>query len=131
LINALISKAYGDSDLLDIPLTDQEVFNHVKGLLFDKKAKYAPQTFLDLSLLRQYTTQLLKKGDYRLRRLAASKLIAQSNHIKNDKIALARKIKALLRHFKTFRGLLAKTRGGKRKGSSYLDNKDVFQACKA
>jgi len=84
-----------------------------------------------LSLLRQYTAQLLKKGDYRLGRLAASKLVAQSNHIENDGIALARRIKALLRHFKTFRGLLAKTCGGKRKGSSYLDNKDVFQACKA
>ena len=76
MIDALISEACGDSDLLDIPLTDQEVFNHVKGLLFDKKAKYAPQTFLDLSLLRQYTAQLLKKGDYRLGRLAASKLVA-------------------------------------------------------
>ena len=84
-----------------------------------------------MSLLRQYTAQLLKKGDYRLRQLVAFKLIAQSNYIKNDKIALARKIKALLRHFKTFRGLLAKTCKGKKKGSSYLDNKDVFQACRA
>jgi len=81
---------------------------------------------LDLSLLKQYIAQLLKKGDYRLRRLAAFKLVAQSNHIKNDGIALARRIKALLRYFKTFRGLPAKTREGKRKGSSYLDNEDVF-----
>jgi hypothetical protein len=75
-----------------------------------------------LSLLRQYTTQLLKKGDYRLGQLAASKLVAQSNHIKNDGATLARKIRALLRYFKTFKGLLAKTCRGKRKGSSYLDN---------
>ena len=71
------------------------------------------------------------RNNYRLGRLAASKLVAQSNHIENDGIALARRIRALLRHFKTFRGLPAETRGGKRKGSSYLDNEDVFQACKA
>ena len=77
-------------------------------------------------LLKQYTTQLLKKGDYRLRRLVAFKLIAQSNYIKNDGATLAYKIKALLRYFKTFKGLLAKTYKRKRKGSLYLDNKDVF-----
>jgi hypothetical protein len=131
LMDALIGEACGDSDLLDIPLTDQEVFDYVERLLFDKKAEYAPRTFLDLSLLRQYTAQLLKKGDYRLGRLAASKLVAQSNHIENDGATLARRIRALLRHFKTFKGLPAETRGGKRKGSSYLDNEDVFQACRA
>jgi hypothetical protein len=52
--------------------------------------------------------------------------VAQSNYIKNDGATLARRIRALLRYFKTFKGLLAKTCGGKRKGSLYLDNKDVF-----
>ena len=69
---------------------------------------------------------MLKKGEYYLRQYAASKLVAKSNHVKNDRTTLARRIKALFRHFQRFGGLPAKTRGGKRKGGSYLDNKDVF-----
>ena len=41
-MDALIGKACGDSNLLDIPLTNQEVFDYIKRLLFDKKAKYVP-----------------------------------------------------------------------------------------
>jgi hypothetical protein len=44
---------------------------------------------------------------------------------------LARRIRALFRHYQTFGGLPAETRGGKRNGRSYLDNEDVFQACRA
>jgi hypothetical protein len=74
---------------------------------------------------------MLKKGIYYLDKYAASRLVAQSNHIENDGITLARRIKALLCHFQTFGGLPAETRGGKRRGTSYLDNEDVFQACRA
>jgi hypothetical protein len=74
---------------------------------------------------------MLKKEEYYLDKFAASKLVAQSNYIKNNGKTLARKIKALLRHYQTFKGLPIETREGKRKGSSYLNNKDVFQACKA
>jgi len=42
---------------------------------------------------------MLKKEEYYLDKFAASKLVAQSNHIKNDGKTLARKIKALLRHY--------------------------------
>jgi hypothetical protein len=37
----------------------------------------------------------------------------------------------LFRHYQTFGGLPVETRGGKRTGSSYLDNEDVFQRCRA
>ena len=112
-------------------MTIQEVFDCIQRLLSNKKQDYAPRTFFDLSLLKQYTTQILKKGVYYLDKYAAFKLVAQSNHIKNNGTTLARRIRALLCHFQTFGSLLAKTRGGKRRGTSYLDNKDVFQACKA
>jgi len=74
---------------------------------------------------------MLKKGPYYLDKFAASKLVTQSNHIINDRKTLAYKIRALFRYYQTFRALPAKTRKGKRKGSSYLDNKDVFQGYKA
>jgi hypothetical protein len=69
---------------------------------------------------------MLKKGEYYLGPIKASQLVAKSNYVKNDGITLARRIRALFRHFQRFGRLPAKTRGGKRKGGSYLDNKDVF-----
>ena len=74
---------------------------------------------------------MLKKGEHYLDKFAASKLVAQSNHLQNDRKTLARRIKALFKHYQTFGGLPAETCGGKRKGSSYLDNEDVFLACRA
>ena len=130
LIDALIGEACGDDDILEEPMTIQAVFDSVQRLLSHQKQLYAPRTFSDLSLLKQYTAQILKKGPYHLNRWAASKLVAQSNHVENDGRTLARRIRALFRHYQTFGGLLAKTRKGKKKGSSYLDNKDVFQGCK-
>jgi hypothetical protein len=130
-MDALIGEACGDDDMIEEPMSVQEVFIAVQSLLSDKKGLYAPRTFSDLSLLKQYTTQMLKKGEYHLGQYAASRLVAQSNHIENDGKTLACRIRALFRHFKIFGGLPAETRGGKRKGSSYLDNKDVFQAYRA
>jgi hypothetical protein len=112
-------------------MTYQEVFNSVQLHLANQKQAYAPRTISDLQLLKQYTAQLLKKGEYHLGRVAASQLVAQSNHLENDGKTLARRIRALFRHYQTFGGLPAETRGGKRNGRSYLDNEDVFQACRA
>lgn len=131
LLDALIGDACGDNDALDQSMTVQQVFDQVQSLLSDKKLEYAARTFLDLSLLKQYTAQMLKKGVYQLNKFEASKLVAMSNHVENDGKTLARRIRALLCHFQTFGGLPAETRGGKRKGTSYLDNEDVFQACRA
>jgi hypothetical protein len=69
---------------------------------------------------------MLKEGEYYIGPIKASQLVAKSNYVKNDGTTLARKIKALFRHFQRFGRLLAKTRGSKRKGGSYLDNEDVF-----
>jgi hypothetical protein len=112
-------------------MTYQEVFDSVQLHLANQKQAYAPWTISDLQLLKQYTAQLLKKGEYHLGRVAASQLVAQSNHLENDGKTLARRIRALFCHYQTFRGLPAETRGGKRNGRSYLDNEDVFQACRA
>jgi hypothetical protein len=103
----------------------------VRSFISNKKQSYAPRTFTDMSLLKQYTTQMLKTGLYYRDKFVASRLMAESNHIQNDGKTLARRIRALCRHYQTFRGLPTETRGGKRKGSSYLNNKDVFQACRA
>ena len=126
LWDTLLGESCGDDDVLVEPMTVQEVFNSVQRLLSHQKQPYLPRTFNDLSLLKQYTSQMLKEGLYHLDKFTASWLVAQSNHIKNDRMTLARRIRALFRHYQTFGGLPTETRGGKRKGSSYLDNKDVF-----
>ena len=131
LIDALIGEACGDTEILEEPMTLQDTFDRVQSLLSDKTQQYAPRTIFDLSLLKQYTAQMLKEGGYYMGPIEASQLVAKSNHIKNDGTTLARRIRALFRHFQRFGGLPAKTRGGKRKGGSYLDNKDVFQAYRA
>ena len=69
---------------------------------------------------------MLKKGEHHLDKFAASRLVAQSNHLENDGKTLARRIRALFKHYQSFGGLPAETRGGKRNGHSYLDNEDVF-----
>ena len=76
-------------------MTVQEVFNSVQQLLSHQKQPYLPRTFNDLSLLKQYTSQMLKEGLYHLDKFIASRLVAQSNHIKNDGKTLARRIRAL------------------------------------
>jgi hypothetical protein len=57
--------------------------------------------------------------------------VAQSNYLENDGKILARRIRALFKYYQSFGGLPAETRRGKRKGSSYLDNEDIFLACRA
>jgi len=66
-----------------------------------------------------------------MNRIEASYLVARSSHEFNDGKTLARRIRGLFNHYRQFRGLPAETRRGKRKGTSYLDNEDVFQACRA
>ena len=99
LMDALIGETCGDDDALQERMTYQEVFDSVQDLLSNQKAPYAPRTFSDLFLLKQYTAQLLKKGEYHLGRVAASQLVAKSNHIKNDGKTLARRIRALFCHY--------------------------------
>jgi hypothetical protein len=76
LIDALIGEAYGDNNILEELMTIQEVFKSVQRLLLHLKQLYTPRTLSDLSLLKQYTTQMLKKGPYYLDKFAASRLVA-------------------------------------------------------
>ena len=128
----MIGETCGDDDVLQERMTYQEVFDSVQGHLLNKKQPYLSRIIIifDLQLLKQYTTQLLKKAPFNEGRVKASEIVAKSNH-ENDGKTLARTIRALFRHYQTFGGLPAETRGGKRNGSSYLDNGDVFQACRA
>ena len=57
--------------------------------------------------------------------------MAESNYPTGDGKTLARKIRALFLYYRTYRSLLIETRGGKRENRSYLDNEDVFRACRA
>jgi hypothetical protein len=128
LWDTLLGEFCGDDDVLIEPMTVQEVFNSVQQLLSHQKQSYLPRTFNDLSLLKQYTSQILKEGLYHLDKFTASRLVAQSNHIKNDGMTLARRIRALFRHYQTFGGLPSETRGGKRKSPSYLDKTEDINA---
>jgi hypothetical protein len=83
-MDALIGETCGDNDALQERMTYQEVFNNVQLHLANQKQAYAPRTISDLQLLKQYTAQLLKKGEHHLGRVAASQLVAQSNHLEND-----------------------------------------------
>jgi hypothetical protein len=112
-------------------MTYQEVLDDVdKKLAYDKDV-YIPRMVADLHLLRQYTQQLLKPGLYRLGKIEASLLVARSNHRLSNGKTLARRIRALFNYYRQWHGVPLETRGGKRNGTSYLDNKDVFLACRA
>jgi len=130
VMEALIGDAYGDNEALEVRMTYQEVLDDVdKKLAYDKDV-YMPRIVADLHLLRQYTQQLLKLGPYRLGRVEASLLVARSNHRLNDGNTLARCIRGLFNHYRQWHSLPLETRGSKRNNSSYLDNEDVFLACR-
>ncbi len=52
LLDALLGESCGDEDILQEPMTIQEVLNSVQGLLTNKKLEYTPRTFYDLLLLK-------------------------------------------------------------------------------
>lgn len=130
-MDALIGETCVDDDVLQERMTYQQVFDSVNAHLANKKQPYLPRIISDLQLLKEYTTQLLKKPPFHEGRVTASRSVAKTKHTENDGITLARRIRSLFRHYQTFGGLPVETRGGKRTGASYLDNEDVFQACRA
>ena len=64
-------------------------------------------------------------------RIEASLLVAESNHPTGNGKTLARKIRALYLYYQTYGSLPLETRGGKQKNRSYLNNEDIFKACRA
>jgi hypothetical protein len=128
-MDALMGDACGDDEALEVCLTYQEVLDDVDIKLANQKDVYMPLIIADLYLLRQYMQQLLKTGLYRLGRMAASFLVARSNHRLNNGHTLARRIRGLFIYYRQWHGFPQETRGGKRDGASYLDNEDVFLAC--
>jgi hypothetical protein len=67
--------------------------------LAQTKDPYTSRIVADLHLLRQYTQQLVKLGQYRLGRIDASLLVAASNHRFNDGKTLARRIRGLFNYY--------------------------------
>jgi hypothetical protein len=110
-------------------MTYQEVLDNVDIKLAQTKELYTPRVIADLHLLRQYTQQLLKLGQYRLGRVNASLLVAFSNHRLNDRKTLARRIRGLFNYYRQWHSIPQETRGSKRDGASYLNNEDIFLAC--
>jgi len=100
LLDALIRDAYGDNEALDVRMTYQEVLDDVDIKLARIDNPYTSRIVADLHLLRQYTQQLLKLGQYRLRRIDASLLVASSNHRFNDRKTLARRIRGLFNYYR-------------------------------
>jgi len=110
-------------------MTYQEVLDDVDIKLAQTKELYTPRIIADLHLLRQYTQQLVKLGQYQLGRVNTSLLVASSNHRFNNRKILARRIRGLFNYYRQWHGIPQETRGSKRDGASYLDNEDIFLAC--
>jgi hypothetical protein len=98
-LDALIGNAYGDDEALDVRMTYQEVLNNVDIKLAQTKELYTLRIIADLHLLRQYTQQLLKLGQYRLERVNALLLVASSNYRFNNGKTLARRIRGLFNYY--------------------------------
>jgi hypothetical protein len=99
LLDAFIGTACRDNEALDIQMTYQEVLNDMDIKLAQTKELYTLYVIADLHLLRQYTQQLLKLGQYRLRTVDISLLVAFSNHCLNDGKTLAWRIRGLFNYY--------------------------------
>ena len=131
-MDELVASASGVIDgALSIPLSTQQVWDEVTANIQGHfQRSFSLQTMRDLSLLQQYSQQLLKNGDYKMKKIEASKLVARSNHRETDGTYLARYIRSLFQHFQLHGSIPLEMRGGKREGASYLDNEDIFGACR-
>ena len=130
IMDALMGEACSNNEGLEVQMTYQELLNDVDKKLAKGKDEYMPRIVADLHLLRQFTQQLLKQGPYRLGKMEASLLVARSNHRLNDGQTLARRIRGLFNYYRQWHGFPQEPRGGKRQDASFLDNEDVFLACR-
>ena len=131
LLDSLIGDVINlTSESLITPRTYREVLDSLKKQINNKHLLLLPRVRFEYSLIQQYVQNLLKKSPCR-GRIEASLLVAESNHPTGNGKTLARKIRALYLYYRTYGSLPLETRGGKQKNRSYLDNKDVFKACRA
>ena len=72
LLDTLIREDCGDENALKDPLTIQKVLNSIQTILSNSKQLYLPRIIYDLQLLKQYTANMLKEGQYHLDCFAAS-----------------------------------------------------------
>jgi hypothetical protein len=131
LLNSLISDVINlTSKSLITSRTYKEVLNSLKKQINNKHLLLLSRVQFEYLLIQQYVQNLLKKSP-RQDRIKASLLVAKSNHPTRNRKTLACKIKALYLYYRTYGLLSLKTRGGKQKSRSYLNNKDVYKAYKA
>ena len=134
LLDSLMGEAINlTSELSSLP-TYREVLESIKKQLLSKQLNLLPRVRFEYSLIQQYVQNLLKKSPRRgprRGRIEASLHIAESNHPTGNGLSLARKIRALFLYYRTHGSLPIETRGGKQNNRSYLDNEDVFKACRA
>jgi hypothetical protein len=130
LLDSLIGDAINiSSEVSFTPRTYREVLDSIKKQVNNKHILLLPRLRFEYSLIQQYVQNLLKKSPRR-GRIEASLLVAESNHPTGDGKTLARKIRALFLYYRAYGSLPLETRGGKQKNRSYLDNEDVFRACR-
>lgn len=77
-----------------------------------------------------YTANITKEGAYKMGKVEASLLIAKAKYPTSDGKALARRIRGLYLYYCVYQALPLETRGGKKDGRSFLDDKLIFLTCK-
>jgi hypothetical protein len=82
-------------------------------------------------MLQAYIRNLIKVGEWKIGRIEALLMVARIFHPTSNRPILARRIRALFLYYRVYEALPAETRGGKRSGSSILDNELVFLAYRA
>jgi hypothetical protein len=75
-----------------------------------------------------YTANISKEGQFRVRKVEASLLVARAKHPKTHGKALARRIRGLYLHYRVHQSLPLEKRGGKRDGRSFLDDELIFES---
>jgi len=128
LLDSIVAGATGLHEILTEPLTAREVNEHVTKLLRKGGLSYRQQQ--DLDLLKMYTANISKEGEFRVRKVEASLLVARAKHPKTHGKALARRIRCLYLHYRVHQSLPLEKRGGKRDGRSFLDDELIFSTCR-
>ena len=111
-------------------LTIREVYDSVSAGLKVKQDTLAPKALTDLTMLKLYAQVLLKEGPYRKGKIRASEQAAETFHKTSHGAWLARRIRSMFLHYQVHRSLPVEARGGKRIGSSTLDDESIFTACR-
>jgi hypothetical protein len=113
-----------------MPRTYKKVLDSLKKQINNKHLLLLSRVQFEYSLIQQYVQNLLKKSPC-WGKIKAFLLVTKSNHLTRNGKTLACKIRALYLYYRTYGLLSLKTCDGKQKSRFYLNNKDVYKACRA